>query len=165
VLVRGENTTQEGFGFPPPACDCVILALSNGEHLLLRDGPHALQVKCEGDCLCQGQARLFGLVAGADRLERNLHSLRQFAALYRRGGWGRPLFPPDPRGRRLLFVLRVLDGCSAGASHREVAIALLGETRIKADWNDPRGVLKDQIRNAMKRGYFLMRSGYRSLLL
>ncbi|MER9058350.1 DUF2285 domain-containing protein [Mesorhizobium sp. M0910] len=35
------------------------------------------------------------------------------------------------------FVLRALDGALAGASHREIAEALIGRARVRSDWNDP----------------------------
>ncbi|WP_394890084.1 DNA -binding domain-containing protein [Mesorhizobium sp. AaZ16] len=41
------------------------------------------------------------------------------------------LFPPETRGRRLRFVLQALDGSLTGASHREIAEALIDEPRVQ----------------------------------
>ncbi|WP_245319602.1 DUF2285 domain-containing protein [Mesorhizobium temperatum] len=74
------------------------------------------------------------------------------------------LFPPEKRGPRLTFVLRALDGSLAGASHRELAEALIGQRRVHADWRDPRDHLRDRIRRAVSRGRALMNGGYRDFL-
>nr|WP_282595233.1 DUF2285 domain-containing protein [Mesorhizobium mediterraneum] len=75
------------------------------------------------------------------------------------------LFPPERRGARLTFVLRVLDGSLAGASHREIAEALIGQQRVHSDWNDPRDHLRDRIRRAVSRGRALMNGGYLDFLV
>ncbi|MGX7877177.1 DUF2285 domain-containing protein [Mesorhizobium sp. ORM6] len=75
------------------------------------------------------------------------------------------LFPSEKRGPRLTFVLRALDGSLVGASHRELAEALIGQHRVHADWTDPRDHLRDRIRRAVSRGRTLMHGGYRDFLL
>ncbi|MDZ5698674.1 DNA -binding domain-containing protein [Chelativorans sp. M5D2P16] len=75
------------------------------------------------------------------------------------------LFPPEARGNRLRFVLQALDGSLAGASHREIATALLGKQRVQADWTDPGDHLRDRIRRAIRRGHMLMNRGYRDFLV
>ncbi|WP_287308680.1 DUF2285 domain-containing protein [Mesorhizobium sp.] len=49
----------------------------------------------------------------------------------------------------MTFVLRALDGSLAGASHREIAEALIGEGRVQADRKDPGDHLRDRIRCAV----------------
>ena len=66
--------------------------------------------------------------------------------------------------RRLKTVLQALDGAIAGASHREIAVAIYGQGRVDADWNDPKENLKDHIRKTVRRGFLLMNGGYRSFL-
>ncbi|MER8652108.1 DUF2285 domain-containing protein [Mesorhizobium sp. M1121] len=75
------------------------------------------------------------------------------------------LFPPERRGPRLNFVLRALDGALAGESHREIAEALVGQARVRSDWNDPQDHLRDRIRRAVSRGRALMNGEYLNLLL
>ncbi|WP_363225058.1 DUF2285 domain-containing protein [Mesorhizobium sp.] len=75
------------------------------------------------------------------------------------------VFSPERHGPRLTFVLRALDGSLAGASHRELAEALVGQRRVHADWRDPRDHLRDRIRRAVSRGRALMNGGYRDFLL
>ena len=58
----------------------------------------------------------------------------------------------------------MLDGSLAGASHRNIAIALFGPERVEADWNDPGENLRDRVRRAVKRGRDLMNGGYLKFL-
>ncbi|WP_288142816.1 DUF2285 domain-containing protein [Mesorhizobium sp.] len=60
----------------------------------------------------------------------------------------------------MTFVLRALDGSLAGASHREIAEALIGEGRVR-----PTGRMRDRIRRAVSRGRTLMNGGYRDFLV
>ncbi|MER8798082.1 DUF2285 domain-containing protein [Mesorhizobium sp. M0984] len=39
-----------------------------------------------------------------------------------------------------------------GASHREIADALIAQRRVHAGWRDPRDHLRDRIRRAVSRG-------------
>lgn len=65
---------------------------------------------------------------------------------------------------RLTIVLQALDGNLAGATQREIAIALLGRARVERDWRDARGHLRDVVRRAIRRGRALMNGGYLKLL-
>lgn len=66
--------------------------------------------------------------------------------------------------RRLKTVVRALDGAIAGASHKDIALAIYGAQRVQTDWDDPREHLKDHIRRTVRRGIRLMNGGYRSFL-
>lgn len=60
-------------------------------------------------------------------------------------------------------ALQALDGTLAGASQREVAIALFGEARVAADWTAD-SELRAQVRYLIQRGHTLMQGQYRTLL-
>ncbi|ESY91657.1 DUF2285 domain-containing protein [Mesorhizobium sp. LNHC209A00] len=62
------------------------------------------------------------------------------------------------------LLLQALDGSLAGASHREIAEALIGKLRVQDDWKDPRDHLRDRIRRAIRRGHALMNGGYRAFV-
>ena len=72
-------------------------------------------------------------------------------------------FKPHPRCWRLRFIIQVLDGLLAGASHREIAIQLYGPEKVAQEWNDPGNSLKDRIRKTVRSGRNLMNGKYRSL--
>ncbi len=60
-------------------------------------------------------------------------------------------------------ALQALDGALAGASQREIAIALFGEARVAADWS-PDSELRAQVRYLIRRGRALMKGQYHTLL-
>ena len=63
-----------------------------------------------------------------------------------------------------MIVLQALDGALAGATQREIAIAIFGAARTECAWRDAGGHLRDTIRRAIRRGRFLMNGGYLGLL-
>ncbi|ADV14747.1 hypothetical protein Mesci_5667 [Mesorhizobium ciceri biovar biserrulae WSM1271] len=148
-----------------PCRSTVLLAPDKGQHVLLRDTEHTLQLAVSGaDILhpvCLRTEAIWPETLSKHRL-RAIESLNRLNV-----GQQLParLFPPEKRGPRLTFVLRALDGSLAGASHRELAEALIGQQRVHADWRDPRDHLRDRIRRAVSRGRALMHGGYRDFLL
>ncbi|WP_202841518.1 DNA -binding domain-containing protein [Luteimonas saliphila] len=60
-------------------------------------------------------------------------------------------------------ALQALDGALAGASQREIAIAVFGEARVTADWTAD-SELRAQVRYLIQRGRVLMEGQYRTLL-
>jgi hypothetical protein len=60
-------------------------------------------------------------------------------------------------------ILLASDGARSGASHRQVAIALFGQSVVQEQWS-PDGELRAQVRYLVKRGQALIGGGYRSLL-
>ena len=95
-----------------------------------------------------------------DRIAQRLQALECLNVLSGNGQLPARLFPRDPRGARLTFVLQALDGFLAGASQREIADALFGAERVRADWSDPGDHLRDRVRRAIRRGRTLMNGGY-----
>lgn len=80
------------------------------------------------------------------------------------GGSGSPL--PERPGRADLFHVRALqglDGLAAGASQRELAIALFGSEAVARGWQ-PDGALRAQLRYLVRRARTLVDGEYRSLL-
>jgi hypothetical protein len=60
-------------------------------------------------------------------------------------------------------VLQALDGAAAGATHRQIAVAIYGQRRVSASWT-PDGDLRARIRYFLKRGSALVNGGYRKLI-
>ena len=74
-----------------------------------------------------------------------------------------PLALPSERRRRLVLMMRALDGWLAGYSYREIAEGLFGSERVRSrSWKDHD--LRSQIIRLVKSGIALMRGGYRALL-
>jgi hypothetical protein len=60
-------------------------------------------------------------------------------------------------------VLQAIDGAAAGATHRQIAVAIYGQRRVSASWT-PDGDLRARIRYFLKRGSALIDGGYRTLI-
>jgi hypothetical protein len=153
------------FRLPEKNCDVTILALPDGhEHLLLRRDNCAVQLQCGGAALRRtGEYQILYELDFKD-LEPKLITIKRLRALFLSQPFPRQLIRADPRGRRLHLILQALDGHLAGASYREIAIALFGVERVQADWSDASRSLRDQIKYSVHRGLYLMREGYRQFL-
>ncbi len=107
-----------------------------GEHLVLSDGYHRIRVDIiEGSLLAGEAIRLHYILPGLAHLDIRLFTLRRLLGFWRHRRFLRALFPPSPDLPRRIEALRVGDARAAGASYRDIAIALVGEARVRAAWN------------------------------
>ncbi|MCT7378245.1 DUF2285 domain-containing protein [Chelativorans sp. EGI FJ00035] len=147
-------------------CDAAVVLEPEGrQHVLLHEDERHLQLSLTQGNLLRPARLLTDAVAPPDRARHHLKALGCLNDLHTRGRLSARYFPVEPRHARLRFVLRALDGALAGASHRDIAVALFGHARVRADWSDPGDHLRDRVRRAIKRGYALMNGGYRRFLL
>jgi len=135
------------------------------QHLLFRESTQILQIHARGADLAEPVHLLAEAVLFPDILKHQLRALECFNFLIAGGTLGRKQFIPDPRSQRLCTALRVLDGRLAGASYRNIAVALFGPDRVNDDWNAPGDHLKNRIRRAARLGTSFMEGGYRTLLI
>lgn len=143
-----------------------LLVLPDGtQHLLARDSSRSLQLAVRGSSLLEPVSLRTDAIFEARHVRARLTALEGLNALISKQSLPDHLFPIDPRSRRLRHVLQALDGFLAGATYRDIAVALFGEARVLADWSDPRRHLFDQVRRAVWRGRHLMNGGYRSFLI
>nr|WP_274709279.1 DUF2285 domain-containing protein [Nitratireductor luteus] len=148
------------------SCHATILTTSDDhQHVLLRAGGRDLQLCVAGADITEPVRLRVHAIWDAKSTKHRLVALDCLNALHAKGRFPVGLFPADARGNRLRFVLRALDGSLNGASHRDIAIALLGRERIQEDWADPGNHLRDRIRRAVLRGHTLMNSGYLDFLV
>ncbi|MPZ36421.1 MAG: DUF2285 domain-containing protein [Rhodospirillales bacterium] len=143
----------------------LLVLPDRSQHLLARDRSHSLQLAVEGSTLLEPVNLRIDAIFEGRHLRARLAALEGLNALVNTQCLPDHLFPIDPRSRRLRHVLQALDGFLAGATYREIAVALFGEARVLADWSDARRHLFDQVRRAVRRGRYLMNGGYRTLLL
>ena len=117
-----------------------------------------------GDRLTSGDRFAYQIpAAGDDRAAWT--ALTAFRALIPARGSGRE-FARERPGRGDLFhvrALQVLDGLAAGASQRELAVALFGARAVARGWQ-PDGALRAQLRYLIRRARALMEGEYRSLI-
>ncbi len=135
------------------------------QHVLLRKGDRDLQLCATGADISSPVVLHVDAIWPACRVAHSLQALDCLNALHATGQMPPRLFPPEPRGARLRFVIQALDGSLAGASHRQIATALFGSARVRSDWSDPGDHLRDRVRRAIRRGRALMNGGYRDFLV
>lgn len=167
VIAVNQPPTSSGLPFDVDWLPCrtaVLQALDGLWHILLRDEIGGLQLAVSGEGVRSPASLLVDAVWPEAYLKHRLAALECLNALCAGKGFPARLFAPDNRGLRHRFVLRALDGSLAGASHREIAEALMGEERVDDDWNDPGDHLRDRIRRAIRRGRALINGGYLDFL-
>jgi len=146
-------------------CRSTLLVLPGGaQHLLFHAAGRSLQLVVSGASIISPVRLLTAAVLERGSMMARLNALQCFNDLHRSGRLGARHFPPERRGRRLRVVLQALDGRIAGASQREIALALFGRRRVELDWADPRSHLRDHVRRAVARGLALSAGLYRQFL-
>ncbi len=146
-------------------CSMTMLLTGDGrQHLLFRDGGRSLQIVIDGASVFEPVHLVTAAVLYPDAVRPHLVALACLNELCISGRLPALYFPVEPRCARLRTVLQALDASLAGASYREIAVALFGRNRADTDWTDPRGHLRDQVRRAARRGRALMNGSYRQFL-
>lgn len=142
----------------------VVQQVGRAEHLLLTDGFRHLQVKIAEGTLLAGPVRLHCALKGLVDMERKVLSLRRLCLCRRLGRMPRTLYPPEPMAGRWIEKLRAVDGTMAGATQREIAVALFGERRTAAEWSRGSDCLRLRVQRLVRDGMRMVRGGYRDLL-
>ena len=111
--------------------------------------------------------RKFGPLASLIPLDagvaRRAEATMQFWRFMTQGGPRPPPAVPPQRIRRLVTILRALDGRLSGASYRAIAEALFGADRVASEpWKT--APLRDSVIRLARAGFALMRGDYRKLL-
>jgi len=115
--------------------------------------------------LGEGSAFEFGVPASADLPEAWRAVSHTFALLASRRRPAR-LSAHRPNRYALFHArsLQALDGEAAGASHREIARVIYGESEVWQRWTT-NSELRAQLRHLLRRGHELVDGGYRRLIV
>lgn len=147
------------------ACRITILAETNRHHhILFSQAGRQLQLDLRGAIDPSAASIAITAMPRLECLSPQIRALRSLADLARSRCLRPALYPPAARCARFVRVLQALDGWLAGATQREIAVALFGEHRVDQDWSDPRQSLRDQTRRAIARGKAFMAGGYLQLI-
>lgn len=142
-----------------------VLQTADGrELLLLSDGTHHLQLEVTAGSLLAGPVYLRYDVSGLQHVEAKTLTLRRLLLLCRLGRFPLGLFPPELRARRWILALQAYDGMRAGASHRDIAVALFGEKAVRDDWCGRSEYLRLRVQRLLQVANRLVMGGYRDLL-
>lgn len=134
------------------------------EYIALSDGWRRLRLDIvEGSVARLDWVRFDYHLSGFRDLEPRLRTLSRLADLRRRGRLAPRLFPIPSGLARRLEALRVADALRAGASYQDMAVALFGEARVKADWRTRSDYLLSRVRRRALEARKMLAGGYRTL--
>jgi len=143
----------------------VVLSRRRGrEHVLIADGPRCIRVEVRNGTLLNGPVRLDFHVPRDGQVEAKILTLRRLTALCRLGRFPVTLFPPERRARRWAMALQAWDGRQTGASHREIARVLHGETAVRDAWLGKSDFMRTHIKRLLRTANALIGGGWRHLL-
>lgn len=134
------------------------------EHVAIDDGRRRLRLDIAAGTVLEGPVRLRFRIDGPDGIEQSALALRRLGALMRDGRLLSSLYPADRRLERWIMALRVHDALVAGASHREIAIALHGVDYVTEQWGGRSDALQSRIRRIAALARHMAGDGYRNLL-
>jgi len=141
-------------------CRMVVHDAVEYRHVLFTEHGRALQIVAAGYIDLQNATLLTPVLAPPQLRSVRLLAIRRFSDLMLHGYLRPPLYRPENRAQRLAQILLALDASLAGVHHRDIAIALFGQTRVDRDWHHPHNYLRDHIRRAIAYGRDLMNGGY-----
>lgn len=134
------------------------------EMAVLSDGAHQIQLQVGEGTLSDGPIRLRYQVGGFGQVEAKLRTVARLASLRRHGCFVKRLFPDTPGAGRLVLALQAYDGLTAGASQRDIAIALFGEKMVREEWNGSSDFLRARVQRLINLGRNMVDGGYKRLL-
>lgn len=160
-----ENVPATPFSLDDITCPSLLLELPEApQHLLFTEGGRSLQLVIEGADVMKRVRLMTDGAAGVGTARPQLQSLRCFNDLRLSGRLYPSHVQRDALSARLRFVLRVLDASLAGAPQQQIAQVMFPDEFAGRSWDTCGQLLRDRIRRALRRGYWLMQKGYLGLL-
>lgn len=155
-------------------CDCFELWRLPGRKGLSHDGAclrarvltarESIHVRI--DCNLASGKRFGYVLPENGRVTESLQAIAAVSALYRcaKATQSSATFNRPSRSSVYHFrTLQALDGLSVGASHRDIAAALLGDEAVSTQWSAD-SALRAHVRSLIQRGHKLLNGGYRKLV-
>ncbi|WP_082554885.1 DNA -binding domain-containing protein [Caulobacter sp. Root1455] len=140
---------------------CLVVRTADGEqHVQISQGLARLRLALVGGDILAGPAILHFHLPDAGRGGAALAAVAKLIALRDTGR-----LPPRPRALskagRWLEVLRAHDARQAGASQRDIALALFGEERVRQDWSGPSDYMRMRVQRLVRAAEEAVGGGYR----
>lgn len=162
VVAYPARANEVGFDLADWSGRAAIVTSDDREHVTLRHGGGLLRVDVAAGTLLEGPVMLAHCVTDPADLEAKLPVLRTLYAVCTSGP-NTVRYVPDLRLERLITALRVLDARVAGASLRDIAIALLGDD-VPDKWPGDGECMKSWVRRLVALSETLRRAGPRGVL-
>ena len=134
------------------------------EHIVISNGLRRIRLDVVSGSLVDGPIALRIVCADMCRLKAAATTMARLASLYQHQRFMPAHFREDRRCTRWIAALRVHDGLCAGASQREIAIALYGHKRVASDWYDDNDVMRAGVRRLIRTARGLACGQYRGLM-
>jgi hypothetical protein len=146
-------------------CRMIVQAGRAGEqHILFAEDGRFFQLEVQGlpaiDTACLTTEIVFSPRLAAARVQ----ALIRFADMVTHRHLRASLYRPERRASRWMMGLRAFDAMQAGASHRQIAGALFGETIVREDWSGRSDYLRLRVQRLLRFSERLVKGGYRHLL-
>jgi hypothetical protein len=169
VVTVGATPAEPG---DPEAIDLGLLralatlarSATGQEYIALSDGWRRLRLDVvDGSVGDTGWVRFDYRLAGFQHLAPRLLTLTRLVALRQDGRLAHHLYPIAAGLPRRIEALRVADALADGASYRDIALVLFGETRVRADWRTRSDYLLSRIRRRAAEARRMLAGGYKAL--
>lgn len=165
IAMPVEADGPDAFDLAPLARWATVAIGENGrEHVVLSDGWRRIRFDVvQGSILGERPVKFRYLLSGIARAGPQLTTLNRLLALVRNGYFPKRYFPVDRAMARRVEALRTADALAAGASQREMAIALFGEQLVREEWNGRSDFLKSRVRRRIAEARRMSNGGWREL--
>lgn len=141
----------------------VVRTDDGDQHVLVSDGARRLRLAVvQGDVLAGPSAFRFHLPVPSMGVG-SLEGLRLLIALRDTGRLASGNASAPAKAPRWLQILRAHDARRAGASHRDIAVSLFGEARVREDWNAGSDYMRMRVQRLVRAAEQAVAGGYRTL--
>jgi hypothetical protein len=147
------------------ACASVVVDQVGIEHVIIGDAASRVALDVVSGSLLDGPAIIGVRLDNAHYAVRQLRTVQNLFRHHSGVQSAKPISRRCKSNDRIVAALRVADARNAGASHRDVAIALFGTERVGTDWNATSDSMRSKIRRLVGLADTYAAGGWRRLLL
>jgi hypothetical protein len=141
----------------------VIVDNSGKEHIVLSDGSSQIVADIDSGSVLVGPVSLKLIVPDHALVGMHLGQLQKLISALAHPDGLIPAHRNRNAAHKLVTALQVADALAAGASQRDIAVALFGTRRVCSDWNTASDALRSQVRRLIKRARQLSAGGWRNI--
>jgi hypothetical protein len=134
------------------------------QHILFAEDGRFFQVEVQGLQALETARLTTEIVFSPPLLAARVQGLKRLADIVTHRCLRACLYSPERRACRLMKALQAFDAMQAGASHRQIAVALFGETVVREDWCGRSDYLRLRVQRLLRFSERLVKGGYRDLL-
>jgi hypothetical protein len=134
------------------------------QHILFAEDGRFFQLEVQGLRTIETARLTIEIVLSPRLVAARVQALKRFADMVTHRRLRPSLYRPERRASRWMMALQAFDAMQAGASHRQIAGALFGETVVREDWSGRSDYLRLRVQRLLRFADKLVNGGYRDLL-